>query len=40
MYEILITMRTNIDDELMKKAVKYSNLKTKKEVITEGLNRI
>ncbi len=33
-------MRTNIeiDDELMKKALKYSKLKTKKEVINEALN--
>jgi len=33
-------MRTNIDidDELMKKALKYSNLKTKKEIINEALN--
>lgn len=33
-------MRTNIeiDDNLMKKALKYSNLKTKKEVIHEALN--
>lgn len=33
-------MRTNIeiDDELMKKALKYSNLRTKKEVINEALN--
>lgn len=33
-------MRTNIeiDDDLMKKALKYSNLKTKKEVIHEALN--
>ena len=35
-------MRTNIeiDDELMKKALKYSKLKTKKEIINEALNRI
>ncbi|MEP6626644.1 MAG: type II toxin-antitoxin system VapB family antitoxin [Ginsengibacter sp.] len=33
-------MRTNIeiDDELMKKALKYSKLKTKKEIINEALN--
>ena len=33
-------MRTNIeiDDELMKKALKYSKLKTKKDVIDEALN--
>lgn len=33
-------MRTNIeiDDDLMKKALKYSKLKTKKEVINEALN--
>ena len=33
-------MRTNIeiDDELMEKALKYSRLKTKKEVIHEALN--
>jgi Arc/MetJ family transcription regulator len=33
-------MRTNIeiDDELMKKALKYSKLKTKKDVINEALN--
>ena len=33
-------MRTNIeiDDKLMKKALKYSNLKTKKEIINEALS--
>ena len=33
-------MRTNIeiDDDLMKKALKYSKLKTKKEIINEALN--
>lgn len=33
-------MRTNIeiDDDLMKKALKYSKLKTKKEIIHEALN--
>jgi Arc/MetJ family transcription regulator len=33
-------MRTNIDidDELMSKALKYSKLKTKKEIINEALN--
>ena len=33
-------MRTNIeiDDELMKKALKYSKLKTKKDVINEALS--
>ncbi|HEY5461982.1 MAG TPA: type II toxin-antitoxin system VapB family antitoxin [Hanamia sp.] len=33
-------MRTNIeiDDELMKKALKYSKLKTKKEIINAALN--
>lgn len=33
-------MRTNIeiDDNLMEKALKYSKLKTKKEVIHEALN--
>ena len=33
-------MRTNIeiDDELMNKALKYSKLKTKKEIINEALN--
>lgn len=33
-------MRTDIeiDDELMKKALKYSKLKTKKEIINEALN--
>ena len=32
-------MRTNIeiDDDLMKKALKYSKLKTKKEIINEAL---
>ena len=32
-------MRTNIDidDNLMKKALKYSKLKTKKEIINEAL---
>jgi Arc/MetJ family transcription regulator len=32
-------MRTNIeiDDELMNKALKYSKLKTKKEIINEAL---
>jgi Arc/MetJ family transcription regulator len=32
-------MRTNIeiDDDLMKKALKYSKLKTKKEIITAAL---
>lgn len=34
-------MRANIeiDDELIKKALKYSKLKTKKEVINEALSR-
>jgi Arc/MetJ family transcription regulator len=33
-------MRTNIDidDKLMNKALKYSKLKTKKEIINEALN--
>ncbi|MGN6194807.1 MAG: type II toxin-antitoxin system VapB family antitoxin [Ginsengibacter sp.] len=33
-------MRTNIDidDDLMEKALKYSKLKTKKEIINEALN--
>ncbi len=33
-------MRTNIeiDDELMNKALKYSKLKTKKEIINEALS--
>jgi Arc/MetJ family transcription regulator len=33
-------MRTNIeiDDKLMSKALKYSKLKTKKEIINEALN--
>ena len=33
-------MRTNIDidDELMNNALKYSTLKTKKEIINEALN--
>jgi len=33
-------MRTNIeiDDDLMNKALKYSKLKTKKEIIHEALN--
>ena len=33
-------MRTNIeiDDELMSKALKYSKLKTKKEIINEALS--
>jgi len=33
-------MRTNIDidDALMNKALKYSKLKTKKEIINEALN--
>lgn len=33
-------MRTTIeiDDELMKKALKYSKFKTKKEVVNEALN--
>ncbi len=33
-------MRANIeiDDDLMKKALKYSKLKTKKEIIHEALN--
>lgn len=33
-------MRTNIeiDDELMSQALKYSKLKTKKEVINQALN--
>jgi len=33
-------MRTNIDidDDLMKQALKYSKLKTKKEIINEALN--
>ncbi len=33
-------MRTNIDidDDLMNKALKYSKLKTKKEIINEALN--
>ena len=33
-------MRTNIeiDDDLMKKALKYSKLKTKKEVINQALS--
>jgi Arc/MetJ family transcription regulator len=33
-------MRTNIDidDELMNKALKFSTLKTKKEIINEALN--
>ena len=31
-------MRTNIDDELMNKALKYSTLKTKKKIINEALN--
>lgn len=35
-------MRTNIviDDELMAKAIKASGLKTKKEVVEQGLNLI
>ena len=39
-YKIFQTIRTNIeiDDELMKKALKYSKLKTKKEIINEALN--
>ena len=34
-------MRTNIeiDDELMSKALKYSKLKTKKEIINEALTQ-
>ncbi len=34
-------MRTNIeiDDDLMNKALKYSKLKTKKEIINEALNQ-
>ncbi len=37
---IISTMRTNIeiDDELMNKALKYSKLKTKKEIINSALN--
>jgi len=35
-YKILLSMNIEIDDELMKKALKYSKLKTKKEV--RGLN--
>lgn len=33
-------MRTNIeiDDELMRKALKYSKLRTKKEIINEALD--
>jgi len=33
-------MRTNIeiDDELMNKAIKFSKLKTKKEIINDALN--
>ena len=33
-------MRTNIeiDDDLMNKALKYSKLKTKKEIINDALN--
>lgn len=33
-------MKTNIeiDDELMRKALKYSKLKTKKEIVNEALN--
>jgi Arc/MetJ family transcription regulator len=33
-------MRTNIeiDDKLMSKALKYSKLKTKKEILNEALN--
>ena len=33
-------MRTSIeiDDELMRKALKYSKLRTKKEIINEALN--
>jgi Arc/MetJ family transcription regulator len=37
-YKILLSMNIEIDDELMKKALKYSKLKTKKEVINEALN--
>jgi len=39
-YKKFQTMRTNIeiDDKLMKKALKYSKLKTKKEIINEALN--
>lgn len=39
-YKKFQAMRTNIeiDDELMKKALKYSKLKTKKEIINEALN--
>ena len=38
--EIFKKMRTNIeiDDDLMKKALKYSKLKTKKEIINEALS--
>lgn len=38
-YKKFERMRTNIeiDDDLMKKALKYSKLKTKKEIINEAL---
>jgi Arc/MetJ family transcription regulator len=40
-YKIFEKMRTNIeiDDDLMKKALKYSKLKTKKEIINEALTQ-
>jgi Arc/MetJ family transcription regulator len=31
-------IKVDVDDELMKKALKYSNLKTNSEVINEALN--
>jgi Arc/MetJ family transcription regulator len=31
-------INVEVDDELMKKALKYSNLKTNSEVINEALN--